>query len=255
MFVDTHAHLYNERFEGILEDALAYARDMGVEKIICSASDIDTAYKAIALAEKYDCVYATIGVHPQDADKVATDYLDKLRMLAQNKKVVGIGEIGLEYREDCPDKELQKKVFVEQLNLAHELKLPFVIHCRDAVGDMLEILKQNKHLIEFGGTFHCFSESLESARVVLDLGLHISVGGVVTFKNGRKLQEVVPFVPLDRLLLETDCPYLAPEPNRGKLNQPAYLPLIAEKIASLKGIEVSEIAKHTTENARRLFGL
>ncbi len=255
MFIDTHAHLYNERFDGMLDEIVKYASDMNVKKIICSASDIETAYKAIAVAEKYEGVYATIGVHPQDAGRVEKDYLKTLEKLAENKKVVGIGEIGLEYMEGCPDKNVQKKVFLEQLFLAHKLKLPIVIHCRNAVGDMLELLQENKNLLEYGGTFHCFSESLESARLVLALGLHISVGGVVTFKNGRKLQEVVPFVPLDRLLLETDCPYLAPEPNRGKLNQPAYIPLIAEKIASLKGIEVSDVAKHTTENARRLFGL
>lgn len=255
MFIDTHAHLYNERFDGILNDIVKYAHDMDVKKIVCSASDIDSANKAIEMSEKYEGVYATIGVHPQDAGNVQNDYLETLRDLARNKKVVGIGEIGLEYMEGCPDKGLQKRVFLEQLNLAHDLHLPFVIHCRNAVGDMLELLKQNKNLIEYGGTFHCFSESLESAKIVLDLGLHISVGGVVTFKNGKKLQEVVPSIPLDRLLLETDCPYLAPEPNRGKLNQPAYIPLIAEKIALLKGVEVSEIAKCTTDNARRLFGI
>ncbi len=253
MFIDTHAHLYNERFEGLLDEILQYASDMNVKKIICSASDIETAYKAIKVAENNDGVYASIGVHPQDAGNVKKDYLKELEELAKNKKVVAIGEIGLEYMEGCPDKEVQKRVFLEQLNLAHKLKLPIVIHCRNAVGDMLEVLQENKALLEFGGTFHCFSESLESARIVLALGLHISVGGVVTFKNGKKLQEVVPCIPLDKLLLETDCPYLAPEPNRGKLNHSGYIPLIAEKIAMLRGITVEEVANATTENARRLF--
>lgn len=254
MFIDTHAHLYNERFEN-LDENLKYALDMGVEKVICSASDIETAHKAIALAERYDCVYATIGIHPQDCGNITEGDFAELEDLAQRKKVVGIGEIGLEYREGCPDKEIQKKVFVEQLKLAHKLHLPIVIHCREAVGDMLKLLQDNRDLLEFGGTFHCFSESVESAKIVLDLGLHISVGGIVTFKNGRKLQEVVPQVPLNRLLLETDCPYLAPEPHRGQLNQPAYIPLIAEKVASLKNVSVEELGRATTNNAKGLFKL
>ena len=254
MFIDTHAHLYNERFTNV-EENIKYALDMGVEKIICSASDIETARSAIALAEKYDCVYATIGVHPQDCENFTDSDLKTIEDLARHRKVVGIGEIGLEYREDCPDREIQKRVFVAQLELANKLGLPFVIHCREAVGDMLKILQENKNLIKNGGTFHCFSESVESAEIVLGLGLHISVGGIVTFKNGRKLQEVVPRVPLGRLLLETDCPYLAPEPHRGQLNQPAYIPLIAEKIAELKNVSVEEVAKTTTNNAKGLFKL
>ncbi len=253
MFIDTHAHLNDKRFNGIVEETIKYANDMQVGTIICSASSIETAYEVVRLSEKYDCVYATIGVHPQDVEGFNEKSIEILRELAKHKKVVGIGEIGLEYMEGSPDKEVQKNAFLMQLRLANELKLPFVIHCREAVGDMLEILKANKNLLAYGGTFHCFSESEESAKIVLDLGLHISVGGVVTFKNGKKLQGVVPNVPLDRLLLETDCPYLAPEPNRGKLNQPAYIPIIAEKIALLKNISVAEVAKATTDNARRLF--
>lgn len=254
MFIDTHAHLYSERFEKV-SDNIQYALDMGIEKIICSASDIETAHKAIALADKFDCVYATIGVHPQDCAGFDEKSLATLEQLAKHNKVVGIGEIGLEYRDDCPDRETQKRVFVQQLQLADKLQLPFVIHCRDAAGDMLQILKENKNLINYGGTFHCFSESVESARIVLGLGLNISVGGIVTFKNGRKLQEVVPTVPLDRLLLETDCPYLAPEPHRGSLNQPAYIPLIAEKVAALKNLSVEEVGRATTANAKGLFKL
>lgn len=253
MFIDTHAHLNDEKFSGQLDEVVKYANDMGVEKIICSASSIKTAYEVVALSEKYDCVYATIGVHPQDVADFCEKDIETLRELAKNKKVVGIGEIGLEYMENSPDKEVQKRAFLAQLKLAHELKLPIVIHCREAMGDALELLTANKNLLEFGGTFHCFSGSAGSAKAVLALGLHISVGGVVTFKNGKRLQGVVPQIPLERLLLETDCPYLAPEPHRGQLNQPAYIPLIAEKIAALKNVSVQEVAESATQNARRLF--
>lgn len=252
MFIDTHAHLADERFKDNLNEVIKYAFDMGVEKIICSASDINSSRASITLASQFENVYATIGVHPQEAFNFSDKDIQVLRELAQNKKVVGIGEIGLEYRDGCPDRETQKDAFRKQIALAQELNLPIVIHCREAVGDTLEVLKEFNNL---KGTFHCFSESLESAKIILNLGLHISVGGVVTFKNGRRLQEVVPELPLERLLLETDCPYLAPEPNRGKLNQPAYIPLIAEKIAALKNIPVGEVATQTTLNARRLFNI
>lgn len=252
MFIDTHAHINNERFAGKIEETIKRAKDSGVEKIICSANDIKTAYEVVNLADKFDDVFATIGVHPQDAYDFDKIDIEILRELAANKKVVGIGEIGLEYREGCPDKVVQKHAFCEQIILANELNKPIVIHSRDACADTLEILKEFAPL---KGTFHCFSESLEVAHIVQEMGLHISVGGVVTFKNGRKLQEVVSNIPLEKLLLETDCPYLAPEPHRGSLNQPAYIPLIAEKVALLKGLSVGEVAKVTTDNAWRLFEL
>lgn len=250
MFIDTHAHLYDEKFDGRAGDFVKRANDMGVDKIICSGSDFQTSLKAVSLAEKYQCVYACVGVHPQDAESFSDKTLNDLKDLAKHEKVVAIGEIGLEYLEDSPDRDLQKKVFKQQIDLAKQLDMPIVIHCRQAVGDALEILKPYKSIV---GTFHCFSESLESAKIILGLGLHISIGGVVTFKNGKKLQEVVPHLPLNRILLETDCPYLAPHPYRGSLNEPANIPLIAEKIAELKEISVEELAKATTENARRLF--
>lgn len=252
MFVDTHAHLSNERLKNNLKEVIDYAKDMGVEKIICSGSDMLSSRESVAIASQFDNVYATIGVHPQDVEDFNQSTLYELCELAKNKKVVGIGEIGLEYMEGRPDKEKQKDAFRSQIRLAQELNVPIVIHSREAISDTISVLKEFKNI---KGTLHCFSESLESAKIILNLGLHISIGGVVTFKNGRKLQEVVPELPIDRILLETDCPYLAPEPNRGKLNQSAYIPLIAEKIASLKGLSVSEIATATTNNARRLFNL
>lgn len=251
MFIDTHAHLYDDKFEGRTAELITLAKDYGVDKIICSASDLRTAEKAVELSEKFDGVYATIGIHPQDAGQFNEEAIKVLRRLAnESKKVVGIGEIGMEEREGCPDVEVQKRAFGRQIELARELTLPIVIHSRDAIADTLKVLKKAPRV---EGTFHCFSESYEVAKIVLGLGLHISVGGVVTFKNGRKLQEIVPKLPLDRLLLETDCPYLAPEPHRGSVNQPAYIPLIAEKIAALLETSVEEIARATTLNARRLF--
>ncbi len=255
MFIDTHAHLQDARFDENFEEVLAYADEMNVKKIICSGSSLPTSIEAAAIAENYPMVYASVGVHPQDVDKLDRKGLTTLENLAKNnKKVVAIGEIGLEYLDGCPDKEIQKEAFLNQIKLANKLGLPIVIHCREAVGDCLQILEENKALL-CGGTFHCFSESYESAQRVLALGLHISVGGVVTFKNAKRLQEVVTKLPLERLILETDCPWLAPEPNRGKLNQSGYIPYIAEKVAQLKGVSVSEVMVKTTENARRLFKL
>ncbi len=253
MFIDTHAHLYNEKFEGKLKEVLTFCKQQKVDKIICSAADIASAYQAVMLADKFDNIYATIGVHPQDCVNFSEKDLKTLEALAKNEKVVGIGEIGLEYLDGCPDKEIQKTAFLNQIKLAYKLQLPIVIHCREAVGDCLKLLKENQKFLNFGGTFHCFSESIESANEVLKLGLHISIGGVVTFKNGKRLQEVAPAIPLDRLLLETDCPYLAPEPYRGTLNHPGNIPIIAQKIATLKGLSLQEIETATTQNARRLF--
>lgn len=251
MFVDTHAHINDKRYTN-LDETVKFARDMGVKKIIASGNDIKTSEEVVMLAEKYPEVYATIGVHPQDVEGFSEKTIDKLKALAKHDKVVGIGEIGLEYREGATERELQKDAFRSQIMLAQELGLPIVIHSRDAIADTLDVLKGFKNL---KGAFHCFSESAETAKIVLSLGLYISVGGVVTFKNGRKLQEVVKDVPLECILLETDCPYLTPEPYRGKLNQSGFIPFIAEKIAQIKEVEVNEVASVTTENVRRLFNI
>ncbi len=253
MLIDTHAHLTNEKYDLDREEIIALAKDSTVEMIITSGADLPTSKEAVKLANKHENVFASVGVHPQDALTYNAKTEAELEELAQNDKVIAIGEIGLEYRDGCPDKEIQKQVFLSQIKLAHKLQLPIVIHTRDAISDTLELLKANKNLLEFGGTFHCFSESKEIAEEVLKLGFYISVGGVSTFKNGRKVQEAISVVPLDKILFETDCPYLAPEPFRGTRNAPHLVPYIAENLAKLKGIFPQEVARVTTQNARRLF--
>lgn len=255
MFVDTHAHLTDEQFVGDVENILKKAKDVGVEKIITSGFDVSSSQIAVQFAEKHDGVFASIGVYPCECDKVEKDYIEGLREFAKSKKAVAIGEIGLEKREGAPDLESQKKCFLEQIKLAYEVQKPIVIHCREAMGDMLNFLREHKDLLKFGGTFHCFGGSKEVAREILDLGFHISLGGVSTFKNARAVKEAVLTIPLERILLETDCPYLAPEPFRGKRNDPSFVPYIAENIAKIKGISVEEVGKVTSENARRLFGI
>lgn len=255
MLIDTHAHLNDVQFADV-KNTIQNAIDRTVEIMICSGNDVSTSQQAVAMANEYENVFETVGIHPQD---VTTNYLEELKeiqlLAAQNQKVVAIGEIGLEYREGCPDKVLQQQAFLAQVKLAHTLHLPIVIHCRDAIGDMLQILREHRALLSYGGTFHCFSESLESAKTILDLGLYISIGGVVTFKNAKRLQEVVSKIPLERIILETDCPYLAPEPHRGHRNEPAYIPLIAEKVADLQQVSADIVASITSANARRLFGI
>lgn len=254
MFVDTHCHMTDSKLNDS-ENILKKCREMNVQKMITSGFDFDSSKAAVDFANAHEDVYASIGVYPCEVDKVSADYLEKLTELAKNKKVVAIGEVGLELRAGSPEFELQKKVLVEQIKLAHSLKLPLVFHCREAIGKMLEILKENKDLLTYGGTFHCFTESKEVAQEILKLGLHLSLGGVSTFKNARKVQEAVAVIPLERMLLETDSPYLAPEPFRGQLNTPAFIPYIAENIAKIKGVSVQEVAEKTTLNAEKLFGI
>ncbi len=252
MFIDTHCHMTDKKLADC-ENILSRMHQMNVQKIITSGFDVNSSVEAVEFANEHDGVFASIGVYPCEADKVEGDYLEKLKTLAKNKKVVAIGEIGLELREGSPEFEVQKHVLVEQMKLAHELSLPLIFHCREAIGKMLEILKENKSLLENGGTFHCFTESKEVAQEIIKLGLHISFGGVSTFKNARKVQEAVLIVPLEKILLETDSPYLAPEPFRSTLNTPANIPYIAENIARLKGLSVQEVAEMTTTNAEKLF--
>ncbi len=253
MLIDTHAHLEDKAFKHDLDEVVKNSVDSTVEKIITSGTDIKSSKKAVELAHRYDAVYVSIGVDPQHAESFNENTLIELEEMAKDTKVVAIGEIGLEYREHCPDKELQKRVFVEQIKLAHKLEKPIVIHTREAIADTLQVLKENKDYLSYGGTFHCFSESKEVAKEVVKLGFHISVGGVSTFRNARKIKEALEIVPIEKILLETDCPYLAPEPFRGQRNTPALVPYIAENLANLKGLKVEKIARITTENARRLF--
>lgn len=252
MLFDTHAHLDDKRFDDDRDELIRGLPERGVSRVITPGIDVDSSKKCVDLADKYDIVYAGVGIHPHEASKLEDNYLDQLRTMAQNKKVVAIGEIGLDYYYDFSPRDIQKQRFIEQIELAAELKLPIIIHNRDSHEDMLNILREHKDLIN-GGVMHCFSGSWEMAKIVLDLGLYISLAGPVTFKNAKKPVEVAKNVPLDRLLIETDSPYLTPVPYRGKRNDPGHVSLVAQKIAEIRGITAEEVGRITTENALNLF--
>lgn len=254
-FVDTHAHLTDRAFDEDRENLINSFKDYGVGLVVTSGFNYPSSSEAVEFAEKHEGIFASVGVYPENIAELDEKCEKALFELAKNKKVVAIGEIGLQYTDNMPLRELQKKGFVKQLEIANNLGLPVVIHCREAYGDTLQLLKENKKLLSHGGTMHCFSGSKEIARELLKLGLHISAGGVSTFKNAENLRVVLREIPLDRLLLETDCPYLAPHPYRGKRNSPCYIPTIAENLAIVKGVSVEEVALATTKNARELFNI
>lgn len=255
MFIDTHCHLTDKQFQKDIEKVLAFSEQLGVKFFVTSGFDLDSSIKAVEFASLHKNVFATIGIYPEHACLADEKTFAKLEELAKNKKVVGIGEIGLQFTDKAPAKEVQIKVFERQIDLAFDLQKPIVIHCREAMGICLETLEKKRDKLVYGGTMHCFSGSRESALRVLKLGLNISVGGVSTFKNATNLKEALSTVPLERILLETDCPYLAPHPYRGQRNSPAFLPTIAENLAKILGKDVSEVEKVTSQNALKLFGL
>lgn len=253
-FIDTHAHLYDPAFDEDRGDVINRYREEGGQELICVAFDMDSVPRALELAEEYEFIYASVGIHPHDAESVPENYLELLAGWSRHPKVVAFGEMGLDYYRDLSPRDVQRKVFIEQLNLAKEMGKPIIIHDRDAHGDLLDILRR-EGVGEAGGVMHCFSGSPEMARECINLGLYISLAGPVTFKNARKLKEVAVSVPLERLLIETDCPYLAPEPRRGKRNEPAYVKYVGEHIAALRGLTPEKFTEVTGANARRLFRL
>lgn len=252
MLFDTHAHLNAWQFSDDLPEVIDRALQEGVGYMVVVGFDRPTIEKAMELIEEYDFLYASIGWHPVDAIDMTDEDLKWIEELAVHPKVVAIGETGLDYHWDKSPADVQKEVFRKQIRLAKRLKLPLVIHNREATGDIIEILKE-ENAAEVGGIMHCFSGSAETAAECLKMNFYISLGGPVTFKNARKPKEVAKAIPLDRLLVETDCPYLAPHPYRGKRNEPAYVKLVAEEIAALKGLSFEEVAGATTENAKRIF--
>lgn len=252
--IDTHAHLDDRRLREDIPALLRRAKDVGVVGLITIGADEESSKNALDIARKYKNMWAAVGVHPHDAKSVDEGTMKRLEKLACDKNVVAIGEIGLDYHYDNSPRDVQKRVFREQMRLAHRVSLPVVIHDRDSHGDVMDILRQEK-VKDVGGVLHCFSGSIEMARQCVQMGLYISIAGPVTFNNARKLQEVATNIPIDRLLIETDCPYLTPVPNRGKCNEPSYVRYTAEKIASLRGISLEELAQATTENAKRCFAL
>lgn len=251
--IDIHAHLNDERLINNIPQILENAKNAGVETIVCVGSSLSSSKRALEIAKKYENVFCAIGVHPEDAEKFDESTENWLKENACHPKVIAIGEIGLDFHYPPFDKEKQIEVFEKQLEIAHEAGLPIQIHTRDATGVCMNTLKKNRHLLSNGGIVHCYSGSTETLKELLKLGLSISLGGIVTFKNARETLEVAAFVPLENLVLETDCPYLAPHPHRGETNEPKFTALVAEKIAIIKGVSYDDICRNTTLNAKRIF--
>lgn len=254
MLFDTHVHLNVQQFAGEVEDVIERARENGVTLFNVVGFDRETITKAMDLAEKYPYIYATVGWHPVDAIDMTETDLEWIASLSKHEKVVALGEMGLDYHWEKSPKDVQKEVFRAQIRLARKVNMPIVIHNREADQDIVDILKEEK-AEEVGGIMHCFSGDKEMAKECLDLGFYISFGGPVTFKNAKLPKEVARDIPIDRLLVETDSPFLSPHPYRGKRNEPARVTLIAEKLAELKGMSFEELAQQTTQNAKTLFRL
>ena len=252
MIFDTHAHYDDEAYEEDREDILKLIRQDGVGLVTDVGATIASTKKAVALSEQYDFIYAAVGVHPEGVEELTDQDMDWLCELAKREKVVAIGEIGLDYYYEDPKRDIQKIWFRKQLEVARKTGLPVVIHSRDAAQDTLDIIKE-EHGEQIGGVIHCFSYGKEMAQVYLDMGFYLGIGGVVTFKNGKKLKEVVKYTPIERIVLETDAPYLTPEPNRGKRNASHYLKYVAQEIAQLKGMTAKEVIAVTTKNAKEMY--
>lgn len=255
LLFDTHTHLNDGQFAEDQAEVIARAQaEHGVGTFLNVGFNRETIPSTLQLAEKYPFIYAAVGWHPNDAKDFHTEEFEWIKALANHSKVVAIGEIGLDYYWDYSPVEQQQAVFRQQIGLARDVKLPVIIHCREAYPDVVRILQEeNAH--EVGGVMHCFGGEVETMQQCLDLDFMIGLGGPVTFKNAKLAKEIAREVPLSSLLIETDCPYLAPHPYRGKRNETGYVRLVAEEIAHLKGITFEEVAKVTTKNGKRLFGI
>jgi TatD DNase family protein len=234
-FIDSHAHLDDQRFDKDRDEVIRSLYENEVEAVLNPGSDLNSSKEALAMAEKYPFIYAAVGCHPHDSRYMSDDHLNIFKEMAKNKKVIGIGEIGLDYYYDNSDRDIQRKWFREQIRLAKELDLPYIVHDRDAHEDVLRIMKE-EHYDGAGGILHCYSGSVELSREFIRLGFYISLGGPVTFKNARVPKLVAGEVPFDKLLIETDSPYLTPEPYRGKRNEPKYVKYVAEEIAKIRNV-------------------
>jgi TatD DNase family protein len=253
MLIDTHTHLDDARYNEDREAVIARARAAGVERFLTIGCDLATSQSAVALAEHYPFIYASIGVHPHEVKHIRDDWYDEFRCLAKNQKVVAYGEIGLDYHYNHSSPKEQRDRFREQIQLACELTLPIIIHTREAQEDTIAILREEK-ASEVGGVFHCFSGDAWLAKEALNLGFYLSFSGILTFQNATALREIAKNTPLDRVLVETDCPYLTPVPYRGKRNEPAYVSQVAKQLAVLHPeLSLEEIQERTTENAKQLF--
>ena len=252
MIIDTHAHYDDSAFNEDRESLLVSLQAQGISKVVNIGSSLEACRRTLELMDQYDFIYGALGVHPCDSGYLTEADIDWLKQQSAHEKCVAIGEIGLDYYWDEPDRDIQRKWFVRQLQLAREVNLPVCIHSRDAAQETVDIMKA-EHAEEIGGVVHCYSYSKELAKTFLDMGYYFGIGGVVTFNNGRKLKEVVDYVPMDRIVLETDWPYLAPVPFRGKRNDSGKLCYVAEMIAQIKGISVAEVEEITCKNAYGLY--
>ncbi|WP_072891828.1 TatD family hydrolase [Ornithinibacillus halophilus] len=254
MLFDTHVHMNARQFIEDRDEVIKRAFDTGVHYMVVVGFDRETIPLAIEIAEQYETIYAAVGWHPVDAIDMTDDDLAWIEELSSHPKVVAIGEMGLDYHWDKSPKDVQKEVFRKQIQLAKKVNMPIIIHNREATEDIIQILEE-EDAKEVGGIMHCYNDSVQYVQQCLDMNFYISLGGPVTFKNAPLPKEVAAEVPMDRLLVETDAPFLAPHPNRGKRNEPAYVKLVAEKIAEIRGISFEEISENTTKNAFTLFGL
>ena len=252
MLFDSHAHYDDSKFDKDRYEIINKAHESGIGYILNAASNIASAVESIALTQEFEFVYASVGIHPHNVGDINDNTLVTLADFTKNAKVAAIGEIGLDYYYDNSPREIQKYWFARQVAMARSLKLPIIVHNRDAHEDTLKILKV-ENAKSVGGVFHCFSGSVEMAKELLKNNFYISIGGSVTFKNAVKTVEVVKYVPLDRLLIETDCPYLTPEPYRGKRNDSSFIGHVVQKIADIKGLSFEEVEDITTKNTKELF--
>ena len=252
MLFDTHAHFDDPRFDADRDELLKRLHDEGVENIMNIGASIETSKRSVEIAEKYDFVYSAVGVHPDETHGMTERDIDVLRTLAKRDKVKAIGEIGLDYHYDDADADEQKKWFRRQIELARELDMPIVIHDRDSKGECISILKE---MDVHRAVMHCFSGSAETAQELVKMGFMISFTGVLTFKNARRAIEACRAVPIERLMIETDCPYMAPEPHRGERNHSGYVQFVAEKMAEIKGMTYDELSRVTAGNGKRFFGI
>lgn len=254
MIFDTHAHYDDEAFNEDRDKLLLSLPENGIEAVVNVGASIQSTKNTLELMKKYSFVYGAAGVHPNETAELNEHLMDWLKHVAGKEKVVAIGEIGLDYYWNEPEPEVQKHWFVRQLDLAREVNLPIIVHSRDAAKDTLDIIKA-ENARDMGGVIHCFSYSVEMAREYLSMGFYLGIGGVLTFNNAKKLKEVVDYMPMDQLVLETDCPYLSPVPNRGKRNSSLNLPYVVKAISEIKGISEEEVIAVTRENARRMYRL
>lgn len=253
MIIDTHSHITDELLSPIQDQIIANMKKDNLEKIVTVGCDKESCIDSENIAENNENIYAIVGIHPEYAEEYNQEIENFLRKIAKGPKIIAIGEIGLDYHRDY-DKVAQKKAFESQIRLANELNLPIVIHTRDAVSDTIEILKNNAKILNNGIIIHCFSESLESYKIFEKMGCYISIGGILTFKDAKKSIEVIKYADINKILLETDCPYLTPEPFRSKqLNQPKFANLVCQKIAEIKNLTLKQVEDATTQNAYRFF--